>query len=800
MKIDGRLFLVVIMALALIPGACAITASTGGGDSISGSGTAQGNLATNGVQTTGFSVANGVMSDTENHWVEDTTGKHAEVGMSVDSATKLSFSYSLSPNKDKTIVSPQSSLNAQELLDVTNAKQIQANANARNGEGDQANVNVNILIGSITGYKNSATATLTQATASQSATSASGNQIIFNSWANNKELDNACPSLQVYGGSVAGYTTSETATKTKATASQSATSVSGDQIIFNSWANNNELDNACPSLYVYGGSVAGYTTSETATKTQATASQSATSLQGLDMGASSIASNAEGDFANPYFEVYGGSVAGYTTSETATKTQATASQSATSLQGLDMGASSIASNAEGDFANPYFEVYGGSVAGYTTSETATKTQATASQSAKSAEDDIYFGSYVGNNNGDNTQSLIYTNNGQLSGYSDKATAVATSSQVSPVINTATGSNIEGFLGAYTSEEAEPTFNHKIEAKPKALPFINTATGSNMEGFASNHKVEVNPKDLQQAEGYEDSETAIRITNGQLSGYSGTTTASASTTSQTSLAIKTATGNLVDLASFAQNTNLANEYLTDSDGNVYPIPTNYGGANFEVQTGSLANTKLQSTATSSNVAITPTLPTSIKTAIMLEPMNDAFTNYAGATDLGTTVFPDLVGSGYATLRYTDSGASSDKFQNLGQYNVVLVDSHMNSGIIGLSTINPSTKADYIPASQLNYKTSKKPLVILAGCDSFGGYPTTKSALAQAVSGAYLSGGYTDSVGTDWNNDYLSYFFDALSNGDTASAANTEANTAATNQYGTGTYYLPLVFYGNQLFTL
>ena len=332
MKIDGRLFLVAIMALVLIPGAWAI--STGGGTSISGSGSAQGNFATNGVQTTGYAVASGVFSDTENHWVEDTTGKHAEVGMSVDSATKLSYRYSLSPNKDKTIVSPQSSLTAQEWLDVTNAKQIRANANARNGEGDQANVNVNILVGSITGYKNSATATMTQATASQSATSASGNQIIFNSWANNKELDNACPSLQVTTGSVTGYKTSETATKTQATASQSATSASGSFIEFLTGSNNRELDNVSPSLVVRDGSVTGYSSSAIATSNKATASQSATSASGSFIEFLTTGSNKIGlHNVSPSLVVITGSVKSYVSSGTATRTDVTASQRAKSASG-----------------------------------------------------------------------------------------------------------------------------------------------------------------------------------------------------------------------------------------------------------------------------------------------------------------------------------------------------------------------------------------------------------------------------------------------------------------------------------
>jgi hypothetical protein len=282
---------------------------------------------------------------------------------------------------------------------------------------------------------------------------------------------------------------------------------------------------------------------------------------------------------------------------------------------------------------------------------------------------------------------------------------------------------------------------------------------------------------------------LKMDAGSLAGYwnSATATKTQATASMylTSASL-TSTGS-IDLISHAENKRLASEYLSYSNGQILRIPVNYGGADFEYKAASLGSTGLQSTATSSNVVITPNLPVNIKNAIMLEPMNYAFTKKAGATDLGTTVFPDLVKKGYATLRYTDAGASIDKFQNLGQYNVVLINSHMNSNSIGLSTTGGQ-----IPS----YTTSKNSLVVLAGCDSFDGYPT-QSALAKWVSGAYISGGYEGSVGTLWNNDYLSNFFDYLSNGYKPSDAVTEAwsQTKGNIKYSgnDNTYYLPLTLY-------
>ena len=255
----------------------------------------------------------------------------------------------------------------------------------------------------------------------------------------------------------------------------------------------------------------------------------------------------------------------------------------------------------------------------------------------------------------------------------------------------------------------------------------------------------------------------------------------------------AKGFLIDVAAYAQNNKPGYEYLTDGYYTIY-ITAPTGKAEFRYNAANDQIININSRATTTNLLISPALPIGTQTAIMLEPMNYAFSSIGGATDLSTTVLASLLAKDYAVLRYTDSGASSDKFQKLGNYNVVLVNSHMNSNEIGLST-----GLGYIPASQLNYHTSKNSLVILAGCESFAGYPQ-KSALATAISEADLSGGYANSVSTLWNNDYLSYFFNALSNGDTAKAANIYANTLATYKYGGSPYNLKLVFYGDENFHL
>jgi len=377
----------------LIPGAYAV--SLGGGASVSSTnGHAEGIIASSDMSALSQASFTG-SDVNYNNWLDDTTGKHVEESLKIVQGSGTyncvfkKGTTIVNPDSVNHIVPASSSLSASQQLDVTNAKEIYAGAAARNGEGDLAGVDVRILMGSITGYKNSVTATSTKATASQSATSASGNainsqSIMFNSLANNREQDNASPHLNIQGGSVTGYASSATATMTNAAASQSATSASGSFIEFLTRSNNRELDNVSPSLKVYDGSVKSYVSSGTATMTTAAASQRATSASGSFIEFLTRSNNRELDNVSPSLKVYDGSVTGYASSGTATMNKAAASQSATSAYGSFIEFLTISDNIKPGNASPSLVVDDGSVKSYVSSGTATMTTAAASQRATSA--------------------------------------------------------------------------------------------------------------------------------------------------------------------------------------------------------------------------------------------------------------------------------------------------------------------------------------------------------------------------------------------------------------------------------
>ena len=184
MKIDGRLFIVFIMALALIPGAYAISTSTGGGSSVSTNGpsSAQGNFVANSDGATGYGVGAGDPSLAITNWVEDATGKRAEVKINVQNAATLHYSYSLTPNKDYIIVPKRSFVYAQESITATGASSIDAYSLATNGPGQNAKAEITVNGGAtndanLKTYTNTATATATQVIATQRVGSASGDAI-----------------------------------------------------------------------------------------------------------------------------------------------------------------------------------------------------------------------------------------------------------------------------------------------------------------------------------------------------------------------------------------------------------------------------------------------------------------------------------------------------------------------------------------------------------------------------------------------------------------------------------------------
>jgi hypothetical protein len=358
---------IALLIIATIPAAYAF--SLGGGALVSSANGGQSDGAIVSTSDAALSQASFTGSNVNYHnWLDDATGKHVEENLNVVQGSgtyKCEFkkgSTVVNPDAVNHLVSASTSLSASQLLTVSHADKIQAGAKACNKEGDQASVDVNILIGSITGYKNSATATLTQATASQSTDSVTGSYIEFLTKSDNKELDNACSSLEVRRGSVTGYASSAATTKSQAKVSQSASSAAGSYIEFLTKSKNKELDNACSSLAIgykdtdyYGGSVTGYASSATATLSQAKTSQSAKSAEGTPIIFKSWANNKEKDNVSPSLKVHQGTVVGYQDSATATKTQATASITGSGITIPASGGTSIqanigANNGEGDQA------------------------------------------------------------------------------------------------------------------------------------------------------------------------------------------------------------------------------------------------------------------------------------------------------------------------------------------------------------------------------------------------------------------------------------------------------------------
>jgi hypothetical protein len=436
MKIDGRLSIVLVVVLVLIPGACATTASIGGGISISGSGSVQGNSVTNpvtnGVQTTGYTMATGAMKDIETHWLKDSTGKYAEVDVNVPSATSLTYKYSLSPSNSydqKTISTAQSSIAAQEWLTATAATSIKADANAQNGEGDKANVGINMGPGSLTGYQNAATATMTQATGSQSATSASvasGKQIVYQSSAYNKELDDAWATAEVYGGSINGFADSATTTSISAIAKQSANSASGQVIWFLEQAQNNQKDTvgvqAAGSIYpnvgaiIQNGQLTSYSGSATATQTSVAKSVNIATLSGSSINFGPYAWNNEKDGATSILSSATGSISGYYDSASAVSTYATAYQRMNSI--TSSGATTIqgsSNNARQDSATANIYASKGTITSPTSNSYASAANdyvyPTASQINTAGTGSIY--AYTSNPQGDVSNLNLWVTNGVI---------------------------------------------------------------------------------------------------------------------------------------------------------------------------------------------------------------------------------------------------------------------------------------------------------------------------------------------------------------------------------------------------
>jgi hypothetical protein len=657
----------------------------------------------------------------------------------------------------------------------------------------------------LTSYFGSATATNNMAQKKRTVGSFSAPRMNWGSSAYNQEGDRIDSLIQITNGQLSKYSLTTTAIPAQVESIVMAGSANGKNIdvIGNSY--NSEGDVSTTSTSITIGSLKGCSATTTANGFLSKASIGTSNANGGKITFKGEAKNAYGHTSDT-LDIYTGKILNpkITASSTANFVAST-STSMNSATGSSIQDSLKAQNNGGDISTASTSITIGSLKGYSATTTANGLSSKASIGTSEAKGGkITFKGEAKNAYGLTSDTLdIYA--GKI--LNPKITASSTANLVastSTSMNSATGSSIQDSLKAQNNGGDISTASTSITIG--SLKGYSAVTSEN-NGILSKASISTSEAKGSKITFKGGAKNAYGLTSDTLDIYTGkilnpkiTTGSFANCFASTSTSMNSAKGSLIDLKSHAENKNRANEYIAYADGTTSDADIDYGGADFEVKAKSLPNTNLVTTASQNNVAITPTFSptTSIKTAVMLEPMKNAFTK-GGETDLGTTVFPALVRKGYATLRYVDSGASYDKFKNLGQYDVVLVNSHTGPWSIDLSTINPDSGRYDVTSSQLDYSTTKKSLVILAGCESLGGYPT-KSNLAESVSKADLVGGYKVTVNTNWNADYLSAFFKELANGKTAQDANNYAYNTLWLRYLLVSHKDKLEFYGNRLYKL
>jgi len=213
MKIDGRLFLVVIMALVLIPGACGESVSVGRGSSVAVSegSSAEGILTSDGSVTQSSVSSNGVIDNLNiDPWVQNTNGDYAEVGVTGTNIAGFSYSDNYYPGKGSGWVS--NAVWAQQWMSASSADSLHAYARASNLAGDSAEANLDLKYGSLNGYYSAAYAGPAPwlgmnrvASVQQTLDSATGSEILAQTWAVDPVGDAAGASTSVKQGTLYDY-------------------------------------------------------------------------------------------------------------------------------------------------------------------------------------------------------------------------------------------------------------------------------------------------------------------------------------------------------------------------------------------------------------------------------------------------------------------------------------------------------------------------------------------------------------------------------------------------------------------
>jgi len=721
--------------------------------------------------------------------VPTTDGSQASVEVNLANAAEYTHSYSLNPEKQE----------ASLTLTADNADYIYAGAKARNLGGDYSASSVLIEYGSISGYSNKAHADTTGVTTSQEAKSVSldanrpyTNFVVFYQESSNIKGDSATasPSFSNYPDwfvewsgwenaqtSVTDYSGTSKATRNHAELSYSIGSASGDLGYLDSAAfNGNGLTPGIGGVgtglrYQNNGKLGGYSSRAYADWNGATASQILDSGSASDVLILSQSSgNNEGDGVRGEIQVRGSSdnrasVSNYYAAAKGSSTEVSI------LPSLLVGPYETLRSASGDHIVSYTSasyrpppggdyvisgsagaaIDNGELRGYSTYATAKKDGLSSSTSTHSATTSQYAASASGDG-----VSFWGRNEVNWGGSLDFDQVAGTGAGVTAD---------DGYIDRYS-------YNSKVSTSGDATSSqaIASARGDSIGAYVQAfNKI-----------GGESSSIYTKVSSGSISSYSDSSNMGLGKT-EVSADIN-ADGDSIDITSHAQNRRTAYEGFEYKDSNFpfihwYTYDVNFGGADFQLNQNGAVTAYILAEAKSNSVdIIAANLPANTKTAIILEPFASYSVDLLGGIDMGSTVVPALVNTGYATTRYTDSAVSKDKFRGLDEYNVILIKSHMSQDSIGLSTSKRGLlqSGELVNANDLNYNDPpSQSLVILAGCGSFEpNWWFWNSALENAVEKANLRAGYEKSVSSVWNQDSIGQLFINMADGMTFSEANSD----------------------------
>ena len=182
----------------------------------------------------------------ESHWVSNSAGASAGVGVDIRRAESYNYGYTLTPGTGSYWrASRYPVVSASETLDVVNANYINAYANSFNAKGESAGVSTvldsPVKRASLTGYSNSATASAEMVSASQSAEGASAPNGLIQTRAASQlvklrifpldlRMETADASTVIDKGSINGYSDQASASNGLLEASQHIDSASGNKI------------------------------------------------------------------------------------------------------------------------------------------------------------------------------------------------------------------------------------------------------------------------------------------------------------------------------------------------------------------------------------------------------------------------------------------------------------------------------------------------------------------------------------------------------------------------------------------